>query len=408
VTLRKLAVLLAFLALIMGTYAAWWRSERQALDKHIAALRAAGHPVTALELQPAYVTDENNAAKALLDAQWWLEQNIELDFTPLDAVEYDDTTAWTAKEWDEFYAFLDSLEPYYALLAQVHERDGWYLDYEFERGGCEYAMFFGELRDPMHYTVARAQYDRVQEGRTERAAQAALLCLAVYARYEPVLFLDAAIRSSTRDYAARIVRNAIEQPGFDAAVFRRLVDPAVVAAIPARGPAAAWLRAERAVLIEIAAEGKLDQYYGEGAPYGGVWLARPLAYRDLVAYSEDIERGAALLDTTPEKAARLMETYTGTGPEWLFGGMLVSRSCRLFVNDVTSLRLLRVVMALLEAHQRDGSWPKSLPAGMPPDPRTGSPFVYTHTKDGVRVQASVKGKTFATLVEDDLAWELKR
>jgi hypothetical protein len=218
--------------------------------------------------------------------------------------------------------------------------------------------------------------------------------------------------------AVGVLRNAIREPGFEAALFRRVVDPRLAQATPDRGPSATMFIEERVYLVAFVRamdEGGLTEFGEDLFEYGkSPFLDRPRLYKDACLCLDIAQEGIQRSDTTPEGALAVGADFRARFPgaaRWDLEASyarLYAVSFENFGARVAAFRLARVVMALLEFRQREGAWPETLDAlgEMPLDPYGGKPFLYERTEHGCKVRSAKEEKDEA-LEERELLWVLE-
>lgn len=406
---RRVLVVAVVLAVALGVGRhLYGGSERERYEARVAALRAAGQPTRFEDLATPLIPDEENGAKLLKEAHRLLEQRRRAPGNAEDLLYADEPNA---EEQVSIAAYLDSLTPYFELLARVPERPGWRLDLDWTAGIATRVDLPSQLMMASLHVRARAEFG-AHEGSTERAADAAALLLALGGKCRGPFLLGYLVSESMAGAAAVILRDAMRQPGFDAGLFRRIVDPPLARSVPDRGPPRSVFVQERVFGI-----GAVEAIRA-GAPYHSrdkertiSFLRQPRLYRDANVHLDAVEKALACCDTTPENAlAAAAELDAEPDMDTMFGNTakMYSRAFRLFADSVAGQRLTRVVMALLEYRQREGTWPESLAAlgEMPNDPYGGGPFLYERTEHGCRVR-SAKDATREDLEESALAWTLE-
>ncbi|HEX5137185.1 MAG TPA: hypothetical protein VFY93_09445 [Planctomycetota bacterium] len=399
-----------------------WVGEpaRHAYEARVAALRAAGQPVRYADLETARVPDEENAAVPFAEAATILKQNPHL---------YINLESAAPEERAELAEYLDSLKPYFETLAQVPKRPRWHVEHAWDKGPGASFDEIAWIQGATEHLGWRVALDAEEKGRTRRAAEASVLVLDLGDRCRIPMLLGHLVSQTVVVYPARFLKVASKQPGFDAAEFRRIVDPRLARAMPGTGPLAAAIEQERVVVFWVVDEirsGKksiVDDYL----PMKGLlhrsrgW--RLFLYRDANRALDLFEEAIALAKKPPEEALRaaalLRKKCEASKLMYPVTGMTAWFLPRLFdvyAKRVACQRLTRVVMALLEYRGREGKWPESLaPLGdLPHDPYTGKPFLYERLETGARIRVAKDdawtGKRLAEwdewqrLEEDGLAW----
>jgi hypothetical protein len=401
------AVALAILAGVgWYLYGGPWREQYEA---RVAALRAEGQPTRFEDLAPPPIPDEENGAKLLEEAHRILEERRRAPGSADDLL-YKDRSA---EEKAALAAYLESLKPYFDLLAQVPQRPGWRPDLDWNAGINNLVDLYAQLSDAHHHVVARAEVDPEETGRTERAAHAAVLMLALGAKCRGPFLIGHLVSESVASDAEEILRAAMRQPRFDAALFRRIVDPPLARSTSERWPLKSVFAQERVfgiAAVEAARAGA--PYLSRGKERTVSFLELPALYREATRFLDVIEKAIAHGDATPEGAIIVARDLASESHAHspILGDVsgIYSRTFLLFADNIASRRLTRVAMALLEHRQREGAWPESLAelGEMPMDPHGGGPFRYERTEGGCRVRAA-KDDAPDDLEEDFLAWTLR-
>ncbi|MCK6461388.1 MAG: hypothetical protein L6Q95_16020, partial [Planctomycetes bacterium] len=383
-------------------------------EARVEALRAAGQPTRFEDLATPPIPDEENGAKLLAEAHRLLEER---EKGPDSA----ESLLWKDKHTDEerlkIAAYLDSLAPYFDLLEEIHRRPGWRPDLDWSKGIGMMLDLVPELHDASRLLLARVEFDLEMEGRTERTAAAAVQLLGLGRKCRGPFAIGHLIPLAVTSQAVGVLRTALREPGFDAAMFRRLVDGELAAAIPERGPPARMLVEERVYLLGMVRA--IDA--GEVSSLtGGLmedhWLPfvnRPRLFRDACTCLDLAEDGIRRADTMPEDALAAGADFRARYPRGRWEdivpnyGAFYAGVFTKFGQHVACLRLARVVMALLDHRQKHGAWPESLDAlgEMPLDPFSGNPFLYERTERGCTVRAA-KEDTPEDLESDNLLWTL--
>jgi len=412
---RRILIVGSVLVAVAGT--GWYlygASCRSRFEEQVAALRAAGHPTRFEDLATPPVPDEENGVKLLEQATRILAEREK-------APDSADRLLWQREQpVEEIVAiatYLDSLAPYFQLLEQVPARPHWRPDVDWSEGMEVVLGHVGELANACHLLEARARFDLEIDGRTERAAATAVLLMDLGRKCRGPCVMGHAVWVFMTSTAVRVLRNAIREPGFEAALFRRVVDPRLAQAIPDRGPGATMFIEERVYLIAYVRamdKGGLPELVEDRSEYGkSPLLDRPRLYRDACLCLDIVQEGIERSDTTPDGALGVGADFRARYPGDARRDMVTSYatlnavSFEKFGARVAAFRLARVVMALLEHRQREGAWPETLDAlgEMPLDPYGGKPFLYERTEHGCRVR-SAKEDSDERLEDRDLLWIL--
>jgi len=380
-------------------------------EARLDAIRQAGEPLRFADLASPPIPDEENAAILFAEAAAWLDGRD--DWCPC-MLDFESSIPRTEEEQRRCDAYLESLEPYYALLQRVPTRPGWSVPHAGGDGPSSgpQASWIGSAAE---YLRHRVELDPHVEGRTERAAEAAILLLDLCDRWQIPMSIGYLIDLNIRSSAGWMLRGIQARPGFDARLYRRLMDARLAAAEPTVGPPARILREERldglsTVRRWLAGE-KVDFHSKKwNRRLRHTWIGRPFVYRDAVRYLDVIDAAIPLCDKTPEESVGIVAELKGK----ISRTAVLTRHMQEFLprmfawhtRTAASIRLTRVVMALLEYRQQHGAWPETLQAlgALPLDPYTGQPFVYERRGAGARIHAARLGADWEALVDEDLAW----
>jgi hypothetical protein len=399
------AVFMLGVQLTLGGY----ESEFEA---RLDAIRQAGEPLHFADLAAPPIPDEENAAILFAEAAAWLDGRD--DWCPC-MLEHEDSVPRTEEERRRCDAYLETREPYYALLQRVPTRPGWSVPHrggDQPSNGSQASWIFSAA----NYLRHRVELDPHVEGRTERAAEAAILLLDLGVRWQIPMSIGYLIDLNTRSSAAWMLRGIQARPGFDARLFRQLMDARLAAAEPKAGPPARILREERldglkAVRRWLAGERVRFDSKKWDRRLRHTWIGRPFVYRDAVRYFDVIDAAIPLCDKTPEEAVGIVAELEGKidRTDALAGQMreFLPRMFAWHTRTAASIRLTRVVMALLEYRQKHDAWPETLRVlgPLPLDPYTGQPFVYERRGDGARIHASLDAaQDWEALECNGLAW----
>jgi hypothetical protein len=226
------------------------------------------------------------------------------------------------------------------------------------------------------------------------------------------------VRGVRRD-SDRILRIAEKQPGFDARLFREIVDPRLAKAGRRLGPPATVLKEERTFALWVVRSwlsGDNVEDLPDDVPRNALW--RPMFYRDACRMLDLYDRAIAECGVKPEDAQAIADRWRGEHEEVSVAYPLTRRHSALsgklfkeYTAGVAKRRLTRVVMALLEHRQTHGEWPQDLtPLGdVPLDPYSGKPFLYERRGKGARIRPAhdfgfTEGDIWESLLDEDLAW----
>ena len=423
-TLRRVAIVLLGLVLVLTTaHIIWTYVEKSGFQARMERVRQAGDPIYLTDLAMRPVPDERNAAKLLEEAAAWLEARRDRDDEYGDALLFQSKRAreedWTEDEWNHLYRYLDSLKPYYAMIEQVPQRPEWSVDIAPDDPISSAFRPFPWAQEVVEYTLYRVQFDRVEKGRTERAARAAVFLLDFADRCKLPLFYGHLVSHTNTNQTGVILRIASERPGFDARLFRQIVEPRLAAAIAPTGPPVEVVHALRAEALRWM-RAWLAGETADVSPSDHVWrnvFWRPLLYRDGSRMLDLHARVIPSCGVSPEEAwpigERLRNEYGGGVKLYPVLTRTHGATCggafRQFTISTATRRLTCVVMAILEYKQTAGVWPASLDVlgDLPLDPFTARPLVYERRADGARIHVSWPGKDWETLVVDDLAWSFQ-
>lgn len=412
---RGLAVAIVLVAVAAGGWHFYGGSAKKRFEARVEALRAAGHPTRLEDLATPAIPDEENAAKLLEQARSILKE-IER--------EHDRSLLWKDEPNDEelrsIAAFVESLAPYFSLLDQVPQRPGFRLDIDWSQRAPFLNPHIPAYQEIAELLTARAEFDRDWNGRTERSAATAVLLMDIGERGAGPFAIGRLVSWTVTSGAITVLRNALKGPGFDAAAFRATVDPRLAKAIPDRGPPVSMLIEERVFLLDVleaidagdVSSHAIGQVEDRWLPF----LYRPGLYKEAMACLDLAGEAIGLADTTPEHAlsvsAEFRSRYGRSTDRDDFDqslGVLYTGLFAKYAQHVASLRLARVVMALVEHRQANGAWSESLAdlGDMPTDPYSGKPFLYERTEHGCRVRVAREDWTDEQLESSNLLWTLE-
>jgi hypothetical protein len=400
--MRRVFILLG-IAVLLGI-AGWFVAvyvEKAEFERRVAAIRAAGQPTTPEELVPEPIPDDENAAVLLAEAHAFLEelQEDNLGYALLGIVP---EAEWSREDRASVVKYLADAKPYRDLVERAVALPGWRVEPDY--GSDEFPFTVQPVVWTRHISEHfkwLVRMDSNPKGRTERAAQAATLLLRYAERARPMTIVGDLSLSSLRVHAVDGVRTSWRWPGFDAALYRSLLDEPLARAERPTGPPARLIEAERTSVCWVV-DG-WPSYAGEIDAYGA-WNRLSL-YRDANLALELYGRALAASDVPPEEALRFR---LGASPDpaeqpiasW---AKLSEHWFRSYTEEVAALRLARVALAVLEHRQQNGRWPERLPAEMPVDPFTNEPFQYRRLANGVHLES---GAPRRDLAKHGLAWDL--
>ncbi|HEX5138781.1 MAG TPA: hypothetical protein VFY93_17545 [Planctomycetota bacterium] len=412
-------VLIVALALVASGAGGWWLyggRARERFEARVAALRAAGQPTRFEDFETPPIPDNENGAKLLEEAARVLDE-IEKAHRNADGLLLNDEH--NDADRLEIAAYLDALAPYFKLLEQIPQRPGWRPDVDWSKGFEVMSCPIAEVHDADRLLAARAEFDLEPEGRTERTAATAVLIMDLGQRCGGRGMIGHLVPWTITWHAVEVLRKATREPGFDAAAFRRIVDPKLAAVIPDRGPPASMFVDERVyvvALLGIIDSGNVSKEF-RGLfedRFGSPFLYRPGLYKSAATWLDLAEEAIRRAGTSPEDAIEVGASFHSRYPRSTGGydlvngeGAMYGRVFSKYAQYAASLRLARVVMALLEHRQTKGAWPESLAdiGEMPTDPYSGKPFLYERTEHGCKVR-SAREDTEENLESDNLLWTL--
>ena len=414
-TLRRVAFILFGIVLVLtAAHIVWTYVEKGEFEFRVERIRQAGDPIYMTDLAMRPVPEGQNAAALLEEAAVWLEEHRDRsgDTHLWHGHDRSGSEDWDEEGWEQATAYLEQLAPYYAMLDEIPKRPRSSLD--FSRGDDPIAVsMIPQFREAVDHTHYRVAFDRVAAGRTERAARAAVFLLDLADRCELPFMIGHLVRGVVRD-SDEILRLAERQPGFDARLFREIVDPRLARTQRRVGPPVAPLKEERVFalwVVRACLAGDDVEYWDDVLLPNVLW--RPMLYRDACRTLDAYDRAIAECGVKPEAAQAIADRWRGEYEEvsatYRLTRMHTALPGKLFKEyaaGTAKRRLTRVVMALLEHRQTHGEWPPDLtPLGdMPLDPYSGKPFLYERRAAGARIHAAWPGKDWETLVVDDLAW----
>jgi len=344
-----------------------WRTDeaRRKFEARVQALRDAGEPTEARELERPFVPPERNANYQLMQAHAWYQAR---DSRPRVRSRHLIDGNLDPAEEEKVRTFLTTLGPYLEQLERTVRCDGAYAERNWSDGPHRVDIpEFAAMTNAAEILAMLAFVDPAT------AAQHATLMLRLAERVHLPFMLGDLLAGAYTTYAVKIFKAAAAAPSFDARAFREAVDPLIARALGAWGPDRQRLRAERTLLIWVGRHpDAMAQYLAEEDPP----LNPAAVYDDLHMKLDAIDAAIDASDVTPREALSSKSEWAIVENWFHQHGMQAAR-----------LRLFRVAMALAEHRQEQGSWPAGL-AGLgplPQDPVTGGSFAYVRTKAGARL-----------------------
>ena len=347
------------------------------------------------------VPDKDNVAAGLAEVVAWLKQhdaNRELGRPEL----IQDASAWTyAKEEDKQHAadYIESVEPVFAKLEEALSRKHFVSATDMSRGAN---LKIEEIGDVIDLSALLAGVVRM--GDVERGCR---LMLKLADRCEIPFFMGHSISEHVKIAAALALRTA---RNIDAKAVRAALDPLLEAAIPATGPNPLPIKQERTFWIEVTRKWGRGESIGEHTDDGDsrAWYRRPALYRDGLKYLDLIDDALKRCNATPTKAydhaLHFLDPDAPAQPLFLatYVRSTLMRHFRHYTDLVTTLRLAREALAILEHRQESGKWPNSPPLGLR-DPYGSGKFLFVQLEHEVRLY-SAKPDDFEWLIDDGHAW----
>jgi hypothetical protein len=439
--MRKFAAITAVVlgVLFVAAFALSRPFPRKPLDDYIAARKAAGKPVRLRDVVPAEPPPAENGATDVQTAAEWMEKHA----GPRDS--WTVPGPWNAKTEDWF---ADSTPE------QLADLDRFLADAKPYFDGIDAAIAKGRIVPSLANGFDEAAYDRrigplqIVGTRARGASRPqdrldGIVELAGLAtRTESRALIDEMISVGMMINAVRALRDEMERGTLDVAAARTRLDPFL--AIPWMPRFRTAVRMERASLLERVAAIDFDgtepmiRRGGAAPDLTSVLMERMQARIRAMIDGETIVRyspadfAAAHAATEPvenisaESGARAIAEVRALLRAAKPGG-LAEASMRTMnsltmeaVRTEARVRLARIALAVESLRARTGALPKSLgdvasdfPQGVPQDPFTDAPFVFTSTDAGVRIASAgrIAGDNAIDdkdLVRDALLWEWKR
>jgi len=434
---KALRAALLLLLLLPPGYFAWNLALLAEFRGRIEDLRAAGHAVTPADLLHAHSQGRRTALTALREAHEWLERHNE-DFP--EPGHLDDRPEWRAEDWDDgdwrtVYDYLDSLDPYYALVKEASQLPPGHARMlshaPFDTEAHEIWWMWDAIANLRH----RIEFSRDNSGITDRAIDVASIGLDLADRCHSPLHMGYLFRQALALVAIDVLRLASTKPGFDARRFRAALDSRLAELGSARTLPSSVIEEERAAWLPYFRGWMAGRQInlldsGEDKVFS-LWIAQPVVCRDAIHFLDMMERAQALCDLDTIESPTVEDLLGRAWPsraQQHLGYLLTSSSVRAIVtlfnrhNEVLArARLARVALALLVFRQEKGGWPDRLdelqylfPDGMPQDPFVNEPFAYERTDKGRRIYVRTAGYTssldtmgrerWLDLYEDDFVW----
>ncbi len=387
------------LLVLLLAHQIWNAIERRRFEAAVELLRASGARLDQAEFADPIVPDEENAALLLQEGHEWLEapsrREARLRAMPLIPPE-----RWSPENRSEAQAYLAAVEPYFALLKRAAARPRWQVATDMtDPFGANYSVLRW-LQSATDHISLRVFADDRPEGRTDRAVEMTLLGLDLWHPRRLRGLLAIRLHSVRWGYVQCHLDHLATQDGFDAAAFRRAIEPCLLADEPRAGWGADVMEFERAAALWLhgrALDGSAHPDLDRILPaYARWWIARPWMYRDAIESLDLVDRVQRGLQGPPDDVPRILESMDARDSRWIpVSRWLAARyrqDLRAYVSYVTEFRLLRIVMALLERKQATGAWPETLEAliegGNPLDPNSGTPFEYSLYEEGPSIFAA--------------------
>jgi hypothetical protein len=374
-------VILALVAILLIINAVLvWRSDKQ-LESRLAAIGAAGHPISIDDMAGEPLAPDENAATYLERARADVEA-MEKELLPLyESDTYREGTL-TDQEQQAIRAALDAYPKVIPLLRQAAgcERYVPLLDYTLEPPAFMEALLptFNSHRGMARLLTARGRL-LLAEGNREQAAENCVLLMRLCRHFRRQPMLVGYLVSIACDTIAIQTANQLLQSGPVSEQARQSLEDQL----------AGWdgeeayrhcLTTERAYGIEA---------YHE-LPSRRNWLARYFWNRDQLAYLEMIDLHLALARRPYTEARSAPSVPTSLGPwgtlsQLILPGLQASRNA--MERTRALVRSMRVLLALQNQRGPGGDSEPDLSAlGLPTevttDPFTGQPLIVKRQPDG--------------------------
>lgn len=213
--MRRRLLLFAVLGvlLVAGSHLAWTYGEKRAFEARIDKLCAAGEPVDWEDLVQPPIHHDQSATGLLAEAATWLETHREAH-QELDSL-FREREHWLRsrdlcdlvdeEERDRLIVYLDSLAPYFEILERIPARPAGRVRLAWEQGFEMDTPAVRWLQDVVRHLCARVELDRVDDGRTERAARTAILLLEIADRCDVPYVIGHLVLHMVREQAATVL-----------------------------------------------------------------------------------------------------------------------------------------------------------------------------------------------------------
>jgi hypothetical protein len=431
------AVVVVLAALFGIAYLLVAPESRKPLDDYVAAVKAAGKPVTVEEVIGPPPPPETNGIVDFDAAYKWLDEHA----GPTEKWTYAGpwSANWTATWYDDepperlaaLDRYLESLQPFFDGLAAAVAKPRFVVPASRTAQGFVVEPGAQRLLDAIRVVQARAFGASRAQDRLDSVA----LLLMLSSRIDGPSSMDHIVANAASHWAVLALRRDLERGAVDAAPARAKLDALLVGPWPPR--VSEMVTYQRVLMLDFAMHADFD-----ARPGGGMFssLALDVGKRIERALRGQPEPPAPAFRGTPKEFvaahaafAPLESLPTDSYPRimnevrafwdatkdapFVHGWMPASPGVvESFARTAAGARLARVALAV--AAHRD--FPPSLdelrpmfPDGVPLDPFTDAPFIYEKTATGARVASlgrlsEDEPLADPTLRERCLVWELKR
>ena len=368
--------LLLPVALLVAVHAGWTLALKWQFEARLEELRAAGAPVDLLDLAPAPVPDEKNAAPLLDEAHRWYEEHLAAD-EPAPWIHFPESD-WDDEQRAELRAWLAKSGPYFDLLRRAAARPGLWVDRDWAAGIDMDAPLLPRMQTASHYVGARVRYGG--HSATDQVACIAVL-LDLSAKMDRAFLIQALLRCQMNNTGADLIQEIARAPGFDPQAALAILEPRLAAADDLAFLTDA-LRNERALALSLTRrwlDGESPSVWALPFPRHDSapafedrvitsWIFRPIVYRDGLKLLESMSEGLACLSLPAGEALDWTERLAASrecGFPYMVSSLFANlpwHAAKAAARHRATLRVARTGLALLSLREQDGTWPESLDA----------------------------------------------
>lgn len=370
-------------------------------------LRDAGVPVDYDALQTPPVSDEDNAAPLLAEADaWWQAEKLEQRRPDiLDAELPEDQ--WEPEELEEVRAWLRSGDPYVDLLARAAAKRHLRQELDWSEGTNMILRTIPQLQPAPAFIEERVR--RAKRATSQQISELAVL-LDLARKCERPFVLMTLVRWQIDWTVTRALVALSHRPGFDVRAARALLDPRLKKTMDHVALSRDALQGDRVGAIymhrrwldgvrPLTIIGRSDEtHWLSFDRMSTTWLLRPVVYRGAMRTLDMFDRMLDLVDLPPAEAWPAAQAVADDYQSAADGlaGVLGTVPVTLFrerLRHTARIRVVRVGLALLQRRAETGVWPEDIEEALPlvdaetlKDPYADARLQY---EPGVRLEARV-------------------